>query len=515
MIRHRLLVGTASNVAGKATALATWFVLTPFLLGRLGPAEYGLWVLAGSLASYGLLLDFGLAGAVAKYVAEHAARNDLRGAGIYIASAQRIYGALAILAAAIGFAVAPYVASWLSVDAEHARTAHLLTILTSLNVAVAIATAVPGSVLRGLQRYDLYNAVSVANSLVEAGAIVAGLLAGWGVVGLVAVFIPVNILTAVLSTWLARRTAPGLRLGWRGANLATMRMVANFSASIFAINLAARLQTRTDEFIIAIFRPLSAVTPYALARKLGEVAQLVALPFLKVVMPLASALNAADENERLRRLYVVASRIGLAIGAIFATVLVIAGSRILTLWVGEDYAQHGILVGILAVATLFATSQWPAVEMLQGMGRHHLVARTAVVSGIVNVGLSIVLLPSFGLVGVALGTLVPTSLASIGVVLPCAIRALRLPWGSVVRDIWAAALVPAAVAGLALWLLEHRTAAVSGAVFLMHVAIAVGIYAGAYLSMPAAAPERQLVSDILGAGGLRWRRVRPLPSPRG
>src|SRR5207249_4187413 len=53
VIRYRLLIGTLSNCAGKVTAVGIWFFLTPFVLDRLGPHEYALWVLTGAMASYG------------------------------------------------------------------------------------------------------------------------------------------------------------------------------------------------------------------------------------------------------------------------------------------------------------------------------------------------------------------------------------------------------------------------------------------------------------------------------
>ena len=496
MIRRQLLTGTVSNAAGKATAVGIWFVLTPFLLSRLGTAEYALWVLAGSLASYGMLLDFGLASAVAKYVAEYSARGDRQGASVLVASALALYTAFAVVAIAIGVLVAPYVPGLLSTTAEHASTAVLLTILTAINVGVAIAASTPGAVLRGLQRFDLYNAISIGNSLLEAVATVVAVLAGWGVVGIIGIFIPINVLTGLVTAWLVKRAAPDLKLGWRGANFATIRQVSRFSSTVFAIETAGRLQTRTDEFVIAMFRPLTAVTPYALARKLGELAQLIALPFLKVVMPIASALDAVDQMGRLRTLYIVASRIALVIAVPIAVVLAMRGEEILTLWVGAEYASHANLLALLAVATLLTTSQWPAVEILQGMGRHGFVAKVALASGIANVGLSIVLLGPLGLTGVALATVIPAVISSFLFVLPYVARALRLEWTTVVGDIWLPAIAPAAASAVALWVMARPGAMATPAALTAQLCVAVGLYAAGYLAMPRATAERQLLSDL-------------------
>ncbi len=69
VIGRRVLLSTISNYASKAFTLGIWFFLTPYLVHQLGDSAYGLFVLVGSVAAYGSLLDFGIAPAVTKYVA--------------------------------------------------------------------------------------------------------------------------------------------------------------------------------------------------------------------------------------------------------------------------------------------------------------------------------------------------------------------------------------------------------------------------------------------------------------
>lgn len=68
------------------------------------------------------------------------------------------------------------------------------------------------------------------------------------------------------------------------------------------------------------------------------------------------------------------------------------------------------------------TSQWPASLVLQGMARHRPIALMGIGSGIVNLVLSILLIRWIGIMGVALGTLVPTDLECFGFVLLYAMR---------------------------------------------------------------------------------------------
>jgi O-antigen/teichoic acid export membrane protein len=503
MIRRRLLTGTVSNCIGKVTALGAWFVLTPFVLAELGSDAFALWVLVGAVASYGLLLEHGIGGAIIKYVAEHVARNEHQQARSIVASAVLLYAGFATVAVLAGLILAPLLPPVIGVDPAQQPLAERLIVLTGINVALAIAFTPASAVLRGLQRYDLHNGVVAVNAIVEAAAVAVMLLVGWGLVGMMMALIAANLVTGVGSVVLVARVCPALKLGVRAASMASFRRIALFSTSLFTIEVGRRLQNRADEFIIGAFQALSGVTPYALARKLGELSELIAVQFVKVVLPLASELDAADQARALRKLYVVSSRVTLAISVPVAVILGVLGGQVLTLWVGAEYGQYAPLVAVLALAHLIGTSQWPGMEILQGIARHRLIAVTSLATGVANVVLSVLLLPVLGLIGVALGTLIPIAIASFCVVMPFALRTLAVSVGTAIREIWLPSLVPGLAAAAVAFTLRHGTASPSIAALLMWIAASAVTYGMVYLAMPPCRAERQLLLDLFSRGRLR------------
>ncbi len=91
---RRIFLSTASNYVGQIVVIGVWFLLTPFILDRLGATQYGLWVLVASFLAYGTLLDLGVNEAVVKYVAEHRAKGDSEAASSLIATTLWIYMAV-------------------------------------------------------------------------------------------------------------------------------------------------------------------------------------------------------------------------------------------------------------------------------------------------------------------------------------------------------------------------------------------------------------------------------------
>lgn len=509
MIRRRLIVGTLSNVGGRVSGVVTWFLLTPFVLTHIGPTGYALWTLLTALSSYGMLLDFGVSGAVVKYVAEHTARGERAAARVVIASAMWLYSGLAVMAVGLSVLVAPALPSALGVASGERQTAALLVMLAGVNVATLIAFAPVFATIRGLQRHDLYNGVKAGLAVPEAAGMILVLLAGWSVTGMIGVCIAINLTAGLVSRELIRAIAPELVPTWRGATLTSVRRITAFSVSAFTIEVAGRLRNRTDEFVIALFGTLSSVTAYALARKLSELTALVAVQFLKVVMPLASELEAADQGQKLRKLYIVASRLALAAAAPVAVVLMIVGDEILLMWVGPAYVEHAPLLVVLALSAAVTASQWPAIDVLQGLAKHRVVAAASLGAGIANVGLAIVLLPSLGLLGVALATLIPGVIVSLGIVMPFANSTLHVSWDTALRKIWLPVLVPAAMAGIVLAAAARQVDASTPAGLAISIAAAALTYVILYLGLPGTGPERQLAIDLVAGGSQRLRGLRP------
>jgi O-antigen/teichoic acid export membrane protein len=502
LIARRVAIGSASNFIGKAIGLGTWFLLTPFILGRLGPVAYGIWVLVGSLGAYGYLLDLGVAGAVVKYAAEYRARGEWDEAHALVATALRVYlvlGTAMVLLAAIAAVSVP---GALTIPPEERESAGWAIFLVGLSIGVSLAFMPATSILRGLQRYDLYNLVVTIGTLLTAAATVMVLAAGGGLVGMVAVNVPVTLLMQFVSVALVRRIAPELAFGWHGGGRRQVKMITRFSGALLAINLSTNLQTSTDEVVIAAFLEVVAVTPYALARRLSEISLLVTDQFVKVLMPLASELDAVRDSARLRAVYVLSLRLTLAMVVPLSLILIIFAQPILVAWVGHAYAGGAPLVVILVVAGLFRGIGWPAGALLQGMARHRPIAVLSIVSGLANLGLSVVLVQVLGVSGVAYGTLIPTAIESM-LILPYGLAVMGIGFGEGLRQTVLPPLVPAIPMGLVLVAMREWLQP-TGIGFIVPAVVGMAVYGGVYWLLGSTRPEREIVRSLAHA---TFRRV--------
>ncbi len=340
LLNKRVLINTVTNYVGKIVNLGAWFLLTPFILNELGTYTYGLWILISSVAAYGALLDFGITDTVTKYVAEYHAKDEKEKVSALISTALVLYIGLGLFVILISAVFAPLVPHIFRLPADQHSTASWLLLLSGLHVGLSVPATTAPSVLRGLQRFDLMNFTSLFTTIVSSLSIVIVLTLTGSAIGLMVAMLLSNLLALIPNIWFIHRVAPDIRLNFRMVHRDLFRQIFTFSSSLFLIQIGGRMESQTDEIVIGGFLPVTAVTPYSIARKLSTLPQLLTDQFLTLLLPLASQIYALKDMERLRGLFLLSTRLTLAFFIPIAGVITIFAGPVLTLWVGEEFAAY-------------------------------------------------------------------------------------------------------------------------------------------------------------------------------
>jgi O-antigen/teichoic acid export membrane protein len=391
------------NLASQFWLVVLTLAATPFIVHRLDVDVYGLLTLLLAFTAYFAMLDFGFGYATTKYIAEFRARGDADAVQKIASTSLTAYFVLAVAGGTGLAAVSPLLVQHvLAVPARLqglAQTAFLVASLAfSLTMILQALQAFPNA----LQRMELTTRRTIAFSTASTGGIVGVLALGHGLLAVLAVQVAVNALAVVAFFVLARRLLPEIRLR-PGFDRATFRMLARFSLLKFANNVSTNTVMQIDKLLVGALVSLSAVgfyfVPLQLAQRLTTVVGAVAVAFL----PAASALHGRADRERLVELYLRATKVVAVLGLPLASLLVVFAHPILQFWIGPQFADKGALtLQVLAVGygiNIFSTI--PAIAS-DSLGRPGVTTAFSVVSACLNVGLSLVLIPLFGIVGAGL-----------------------------------------------------------------------------------------------------------------
>lgn len=493
----RIVRNTLSNSVGRMVSMATSFLLTPFILHSVGEAAFGIWVLANVLVSYGALLDLGMGSAIVKYVADARARGDTDEAHELLATATRAYAGLALVAVAAGLLLSTVAGKVIAVHQTAEPTARAVLVLVTLTFAINLAATPVTATLRGLQRYDITNALTVVSTLTTALLTVLVLRAGGGLVGMVAVTFPVALVSQAVAVLVLRRVDRTFALRWSPTSRTAARRMTSFGLTLTVSQVAVLLQKRTSEIVIGTLMSITAVAPYALARRLSDLPHMISDQFIKVLLPVASELHATGTPEAMRRLYLASTRVTLALMFPLGLCAAFLSADLLELWVGARYRDQAVLVVILVTASVAFTSQWPAGSVFQGMGRFGPFAVASLISGVANVTLSLLLVGPYGLVGVAVGTLVPTVAEAFFFAGPYTLRKLGIPARAFLWQVLVPTMLPAVPCAAVLFAAGRLGGEPSWARLIATGALATGAYGLGYLLSPSARQERAVVAAMV------------------
>ena len=510
-----LLVTTARNLSTRylvlIAELAIGMVMLPFNLAHLGAAQYGLWMLVGSITVHFSVLDMGYGGATVKFIAQYRAHRDARALNEISSTLFYIFAGVGLVAYAVAAVLAFNLEHFFKISPDQVETGKWLLLIIALFVAINFPFSIFGGITGGFQRYDINNVVSLTTSIVVAIVNVAVLLAGYGLITLVATTTAVRTSAYFVYRRNAYRVFPELKIRPSLFCRERLKEVTGFSVWAAIINWAYKLNYQIDGLIVGAFLGSAAVSVWAVAERIINGTQRLTNQFNGVLFPIIVDRDQRARYEQLQEIVLQGTRLSLMMVLPIAATLVLLAEPLVRAWVGPSMLGAVPVIQILAVVVAIRVGNASGTILLKGAGEIRQLALVNIATGVVNIILSAVLIHWYGLAGVALGTLIPVAISSIFVLYPSACRQIGLPLRRAVMEAIFPAVWPAVAVGILLAVTRSISSGTLLAV-LVQAAAAFVLYVVLFFAVAIDRDDRQL---YLGKMLQLVRRVRPSgPGPR-
>jgi O-antigen/teichoic acid export membrane protein len=441
MAPRTILRNVGSNSLGYVVNVVVGLALSRYVRESLGNVGNGIWVLVVCFVGYYGLFDVGIRSAVSHYVATYHARRDPTLVNRTLSTAM----ALLLGAAVIGFAVTLLVAHWLpdwldamnrlrvatgdeaivaSSDASldptgilrDQRQLRVAVLVMGAGFSLSLPMALFGTVLYSVQRLGLMNAISIGQVLLRAALTWLALRDGQGIVGLACVAVGCNVVAWIVSLFAARRALPELSFAFRHCARASARELGSYGGYNVLVNVGDTVLLYTSSIVIlSVLHDAELITYYGVSGT-----QLVPY-FMSLVQSVTWAFTpyftgqwATGKVDEVRRTLGHGTRAVLFFASLVAGGLLFLGREFVSIWQGPTFTAAAdrfdasiACLSILTVATLVRASQSTGRQALFAMREVRWLGVLVLIEAAANVALSVVLARRYGLVGVALGTLIP------------------------------------------------------------------------------------------------------------
>lgn len=432
--RRSVKLNLFANWLTHGVSLLIGVFLMPYVLHILGDAQYGSWIFINAIAGYSGLLYLGFGQTISRYVSHYHAKQEwvkLNSVSNVIFAIYLGMGLLALFAAGIIAWLAPHLSDWGTISLFEIR---MVILILGLNVFVGLAGSVFGGVLMGIQRFDIERGVNLTGAILRLILTVAFLKAEWGLLTIAIIFFTVTLVENLGHLFFAFRQVKTLRIGRQFMDWSILKECGSFSGYAFIDAIAWTLIEATDSIVIGIFYSPAAIVPYYIALRVTQFINMPISQIGKVFMPRAGELHANNELHALRKLVLNGVSLSFLLVAGFFIGVYFFGNTLITTWIGPDYPQSHLLLLILLGARIVALPVATFRSVLYGMGNVKVPSLIYMSEAVANLVLSLILIQSLGLIGVALGTAIPILVAELGIILPYAMKKLDISISQLLRS---------------------------------------------------------------------------------
>lgn len=423
---RRVAATSASSLIARAANFASLLLLVPLAVPYLGNERYGIWMTLVSLTSFLGVAGLGVGNALITLVARGDAVAGDDEVARYISTSVALFGAIAAALGLIGAVVIPFLpwnrifnVSSTEIAHEGGRAAIAVFVVFLLSMPVGLISQI---------RLGYQEGYIAAWS--DAGASVLGLLGVAAAIALdmrlpviVAAAVAAPLATGIVNWLFLVQKRPALVPSRRKVDLRYARTLLRSGGLYFALELAIIVGFSSDNFVAAQVLGPAAVTQYAVPSRLALAGVAVLSAFSMPLWPAyADALARGDLPWVLRilRRSLIATT---AVALVGATVLALAGGRMVDLWSrGRVHPHASLLIG-LGLWLILGTAGNALAMFLNAAHIVRMQVVCATLMAVANILLSIALARRIGVSGLIWGTVISYSAL---VVVPYSILVPRL-----------------------------------------------------------------------------------------
>ena len=392
-----LATGTVLNFLGSVYSLGGRLAFSLILARLLDPGSLGIYFLSLTVANiFAIISVGGFEQALLRYLAAHRTEGNWPALLGTLRFSLRAVGGISLLTAVVLAAGAPWIAVNGFGKPEITAALQIIAIsipLCSLEMVILAATQAFKEM-----KYKVW-IESVLHPTLKIGLTVFFLALGWRLYGAISAYlITLAICVGLSQKGLRRLVRTGLP---QGELTCDRKELWAYTTPLLGVTVATILLQYASTLILAYFRSVEEVGVYSICLTAVSLSGF-ALPVVsQIFAPFIAELHRQGDIGRLRQLFKVVTLWALELFLPLALILSVGAATFLSLFGNHFRAAAPVLV-VLILGQLFNIVTGPVGLVLSMTGQTRLQFYNSLFTLILQCGVAIVLIPSWGLMGAAI-----------------------------------------------------------------------------------------------------------------
>ncbi len=427
----RLIKNSVLNLFNTFFNFVTGLIISIWVARQLGPNSYGVFTFLLWLTSaFSWIIGMGFIHAITKFIAEYSGKekNAMLGPIVFFIMKIEITITLFVTAVLIFFRteVADYFFS---------PTETFYFFLAFLGLLPGIVTAIFSATIEGIQKFEYFTYASLFITPLSFFSKVIVLWMGKGINGILIVMLIFSVVNSLFYYFVLKKEKIHFIHDGK-VNKVLKGRIKNYNFSVLAIILCDKIiWDKSENFFLGRLCSAAEVGFYNLGFNIVQkFASILPTTFWRVLFPAMSNYSGAGNEDKMRRLYFVATRylaftafpIGIG-GAILSY-------QMLLYFYGHEYVGAQRVLQIMFLCSILTSLGPPGAAILYGYGKLSFIYKLGAIMAVVNIILDIILIRKYGAIGAAVCYAITTVVGStIGTIYTCTVMKLKYPIVSIFK----------------------------------------------------------------------------------
>lgn len=366
--------GALLNYISLGLRFGVGFFLSPFILKHLGPGEYGVYAIAGTIVAWLAMCDFGLTASTTKFLSEYQAKGDAAGEAHYLGNIAGLFTIIGIIVLAAGLCIFPFLGDIFDkFNEEELRIYRILYLMALFNCALMFPARSLGGISASRQKYKIPGIIGLITSILSVAGTITLLLFGYRSIALTAFNIAMGVLGLISNVFYCFRVLKA-RMTWNGWDWPLCRSLFAFSFWMFLDRLINIMNTGSGGFIIGMTQGAEEISVYSYGLSIFQhfftFSGCIAGLFLPRVVGMV--VKGADNAEQTNLMIRVGRAQFIILGVVFFGIIFF-GREFFHLWIGDSLGERTNDCWFITVVILIPYG----FLLLQALGWQILQARNA------------------------------------------------------------------------------------------------------------------------------------------
>jgi O-antigen/teichoic acid export membrane protein len=402
-LAEKIIRNTFFNLTGKVWAGLVSFVLTPYIIHRIGIEKFGIWALVGVITGYFGMLDFGIGGSFIKYIAEFYTKKDYEKINQVVNTGIFFYFLFTLFIVTSFIFICKPLFILLKIPLHLYSEALFVFLLGVIIFGLYNILNAFSTVIDGLQRMDISNKVAIFISIPNIVGTVFFLEKGYGLPGLMVNNLIILVINSLVNIFISFKVLPELKFSLCLFSREMLKRLFCFGYKAQVTALAMLINNSIVKLLTSHFLNLSMVGYYELGQKIIMLVRDTLLWPLYSLAPAAAEVEAKKDTQGIHELYFRVSKYVHGVAIPLMALVFVTAPLIILAWTGSAYKISVLVILILAPAYMINMFTAVGTFVAYGIGRPGITARAWVATVIFNLVISTVLIIKTGFVGVVTG----------------------------------------------------------------------------------------------------------------